>query len=95
MSGCGVGSNTGAVGEPSRRFLRPKKKKIKAVTEIITTPPTTPPAMAATLEEEPLELDEEDEVGVGGDEEDGMAEEPGVLITAPGPASGESEKVGQ
>jgi hypothetical protein len=58
MSGCGVGSNTGAVGEPCRCILRPKKKKIKAVAASTTTPPTTPPAMAPTLEDEPLDLDE-------------------------------------
>jgi hypothetical protein len=32
--------------------------------EITTTPPTTPPATAPTLEEEPLDLDEGDEVAV-------------------------------
>jgi hypothetical protein len=82
------------VGEPSRRFLRPKKKKIEAIAEITTIPPTMPPAMAPTLEEPP----DLDEVAVGEwvalDEEDRMAEAEGVLITAPGPASGVSEKEG-
>jgi hypothetical protein len=51
--------------------------------------------MAPTLEEEPVDLDE---VGVGEwvalGEEDRVPEEAGVLIAAPGPASGVSEKEG-
>jgi hypothetical protein len=50
--------------------------------------------MVPTLEEEPPELDEEDGVAVGEWEEDRIAEEPGVLITAPGPASGVSIRRG-
>jgi hypothetical protein len=70
-------------------------KKIKAIVQITTTPPTMPPAMAPTLEEEPPDLDE---VAVGEwvawDEKDMISEEVGVLITAPGLASGVSEREG-
>jgi hypothetical protein len=69
---------------------------IKAVAEITMTPPVMPPMMAPTLEDETLDLDE---VAVGDlvawDDEDRIAEEAGVLITAPGPASGVSEKEGR
>jgi hypothetical protein len=98
MCGCGVASNTAAVGKPCWCFLRLLMKKlIKTAAEIATTPPTTPPATAPTSEEEPLELDEGDEVAVGEwveavGEEDTMAEEAGELIVVPGPASGVSEK---
>jgi hypothetical protein len=95
MSGCRVAWNTGAVGKPCRCILRPKRKKIKAAAEITITPPMAPPAMAPALEEEPLDLDE---VAVGEwvvwNEEGTMAEAAGVLITAPGLASGVSEKEG-
>jgi hypothetical protein len=72
---------------------------MKATAQMAKAPPTTLPAITPTLEEEPLDLDEGDEVAVGEwvvavSEEDMVGVEAGMVIVAPGPASGVSEKEG-
>jgi hypothetical protein len=102
MSGGRAPSYTGDL------LLLKKKNKIRAAAETATTPPATPPAMAPTLEEEPPELDEGDEVEETVCSDDEMEEgveaatvEVGTkedvdltipLIIAPGSTSGVSER---
>ena len=105
MSGCGVPPYMAVAGGPWALLRLKKKNKMRAAAETATTPPVTPPAMAPTLEEEPLELDEVDEVEVWEDEmeeeaeavtrEDGATEDGDVQvpesIIAPGGTSGKSK----
>jgi hypothetical protein len=61
---------------------------IKAAIEIAIAPPTTPPTRAPTLEEEPLDPDDEEWAEATGR----MAVDPELSIFVSGPASGVSEK---